>query len=222
MPPRTLGLLLKSRSAWAVGSSWAFRPGERRSALTPIPTASAACFARGWRSAAKPGRRSAKRPVVFFRRGRTTGRLRIAWSSASGDFEIVSWMKGRETSAKAPNVVSRSTKSWPCCWATGATSAAAAESPRTKPWRSVSDEARFRITGSRFSTSGRRSPIAAFRLCAAPGEDVAELGQVHLDRLAGRVVEGIEDLVDLDRLGGRLGDRDRRRRRRSPLGLRRA
>ncbi len=130
-------------------------------------------------------------------------------SSVSGDLEMVSWMKGRATAAKAPKVVSRSTKSWPCCWATGATSAAAPARPRTNPARSVSGEARLRITGSRRSTSGARSPRAAFRRLAAAGERVAELGQVDLDRGPGGVVEGVEDLVDLDGLRGGRAERHR-------------
>jgi hypothetical protein len=110
----------------------------------------------------------------------------IATSSVSGAFEIVSWMKGRATSAKARKVVSRSTKSWPWISATGAASAAAAESAETN-WESpVSGEAD-----------------------AAAREGVPELEQIGLDRGPGRLVEGVEDLVDLDRLGPRGGERDR-------------
>ena len=92
MPSRTSGLLLKSSRAWAVGSSWALKAGEARRALTPIAVASASWPETGGRRAAKPGRRSAKRPAVFTRNGRTRGSARIAASSVSGEREMVSWM----------------------------------------------------------------------------------------------------------------------------------
>src|SRR5215208_8009407 len=87
-------------------------------------------------------------------------------------------MNGRETRAKAAKVVSRSAKSWPWIWATGATSAALAD--------------------------------RLVQVHPAPGERVAELEQVLLDGDAGRVVEHVEDLIDLDRLGPRGRDRHRR------------
>ena len=67
----------------------------------------------------------------------------------------------------------------------------------------------MRITGSRRSTSGREVADGGVQGLAAAGERVAELGQVDLDRGAGGVVEGVEDLVDLDRLGGGRAERHR-------------
>ena len=86
---------------------------------------------------------------MLARKGRTVGRVAIAVSSAAGPFEIDSWMNGRATRAKAPKVVSRSTKSWPWICATGATSPAKADKEETKLERPVLGSARFFITGVR-------------------------------------------------------------------------
>jgi hypothetical protein len=92
----------------------------------------------------------------------------MAVSSAAGEREIDSWMKGRETRAKAANVVSRSANSWPWISATGATSAAVAERDETKLERPVFGSAMFRITGVRRSTRGLNWPIASFRSTPRP------------------------------------------------------
>ena len=105
---------------------------------------------------------------MLVRKGRIVGSVAIAVSSAAGDFEIDSWMKGRETRASAAKVVSRSAKSWPWISATGATSAAVADSEETKLERPVFGSARFRITGVRTSTRGLSWPIAAFRSTPRP------------------------------------------------------
>ena len=89
-------------------------------------------------------------------------------SSVAGAFEIDSWMKGRATRAKAPKVVSRSANSWPWICATGATSAAVAESEETKLERPVFGSARFLITGVSTWTSGLSWPIASFRSTPRP------------------------------------------------------
>ena len=47
------------------------------------------------------------------------------------------------------------------------------------------------------------------QLRAAAGEGVAEAGQVLADRLPGRLVEHVEELVDVDRFGRGGGERDR-------------
>ncbi len=182
IPSRETGSLLRLSSDCAVGSSWALKAGEIWSALVPTATAWAASLETGAKTW-KPGRSSLKKTAVLARKGRILGRVSIATSSVSGAFEIVSWMKGRETSARARKVVSRSTKSWPWTSATGAASAAVAE------------RAELADRGVEADT--------------APGESVAELEEVGLDRGPGGLVEHIEDLVDLDRFGPRRGKRDR-------------
>ena len=136
-------------------------------------------------SALTPGRRSANSVALWPRKVRIRGAVRISVSSVGGVSEIVSWMNGRATAAKAPKVVSRATNIWAWVSATGATSAAVSASARKNAPRPVFGEARLRATGSRRSSSGRSSPSAAFRSRPAAGERVAELDQVLLDRRAG-------------------------------------
>ena len=146
IPWRAPALLERFRTAWAVGSSWALNAGDSASALTPSTIEFPRSF---WTGAIawKPGRSSLNSLAVLASSGRIVGRVAIVVSSVDGDFEIASWMNGRETRAKAPKVVSRSTKSWPWISATGATSAAVAESEETKLPSPVFGSARFRITG---------------------------------------------------------------------------
>jgi hypothetical protein len=105
---------------------------------------------------------------VLARNGRIVGSVAIVTSSVAGALEIASWMKGRETRAKAAKVVSRSANSCPWISATGATSAAVAERDETKLESPVFGSARFRITGVSCSTSGLSWPIAAFRSTPRP------------------------------------------------------
>ena len=206
MPLRALALLLRFSSDWAVGSSWALSAGAKGSALTPSTMLCPTTFCTG-AMAWKPGRSSVKSWPVLARNGRIVGSVAIAVSSAAGDLEIDSWMNGRETRANAANVVSRSAKSWPWISATGATSAAVADSEETKFERPVLGSARFRITGVETLDQGLQLPDRFVQVHPTTGQGVAELEQIRLDRGPGRRVEHVEDLVDLHRLGAGGGQR---------------
>ena len=77
-------------------------------------------------------------------------------------------MNGRATPASAPNVVSMATNRFACVSATGATSAAVASRAWKNRPSSVLGEPRLRITGCRWESSGRSSPIPWFRSMPLP------------------------------------------------------
>ena len=160
-------------------------------------------------SAVAPGLKAVKKRSEDSRKGSIAGRSSIAVSRVSGPLEIVSWMKGRETRAKAAKVRSRATKRVPLISATGATVALRASSARQKPpkFGRRRDQVRERFLGA-----FRQFPQAAegrVQLRPATGEGVAEAGLVLADRVAGLFVEHAEEFVDVDRFGARGGDRDR-------------
>ena len=121
-------------------------------------------------------------------------------------------------SAKAARVVSRSTNICACVSATGAT--AEADCARAREERA---DARLRVgdVAHHALEPGQQRLQGADRLVevrAAAGQRVAELDQVGLDVLLGRLVEGAEQLVELDRLGRRRRQRQRRARREALIG----
>ena len=123
--------------------------------------------------------------------------------SVGGCSEIDSCRNGRATPASAVKVVSRFTNSAACSSATGATSAAARAEAReeaVEPGARVGEVARPPAAGR--ASSGRSSAIASFRSRPRPGEAAAEAVERLLRSRAGpALVERVEDLVDLDRLG---------------------
>ena len=115
------------------------------------------------------------------RNGRCFGNSSIAVCSAAGERAIDSWMNGRATLASAVKVVSRLTNS--CAWvsATGATSAAASPSAWNSRASWVSGSARLRATGSRYTSSGRRSTIASLMSSPRPASAVPNASRVRCD-----------------------------------------
>ena len=159
-------------------------------------------------STSTPGFSSRKRAAELRRNGRCCGKPLIAASSAGGEFEIDSWMNGRATLASAVNVVSRFTNSDACVSATGATSA-----PRPERLEEAR-ELRVRVgqvLRHRLQVDQERPQVddRLVDVVAAPGERGAEAVEAALRAAPGLHVEGVEDLVDLDRLGRGLRGRDR-------------
>ena len=97
---------------------------------------------------------------------------------------IDSWMNGA-TARSAPKVASRLTKSCACDSAAGATMAAALLSERIRRGRSASGLARLRATGMMSRSSGRKAPIAWFRLAPRPAS--ASPNPLRFTRAAARV-----------------------------------
>ena len=201
-PLKTPGASWKASRASAVGSSWALKTGDALS--TGMPATSAALrIGEESASAFAPGSKAVKKRSEDCRKGSIAGRSAIAVSRVSGPFEIVSWMKGRETRAKAAKVRSRATKRVPLISATGATVALKASSARQKPPKSV--EGATRLRERRLGAFGQFAQGAegGVQLRPAAGEGVAEAGLVLADRVAGLFVEHAEEFVDVDRFGAR-------------------
>ncbi len=184
MPARTPALSLNLRSDAAVGGSWRLKPGASSNAGTPTVTASAISGAVR-PSVRAPGARSANRAVEWRMNGRIVGSVRIAASNDGGVLEIVSWMNGRATRARAPKVVSSATNIRACTSATGATSAAVSRSASTRRPSWVSGSARMRATGWRRSRAGASLPIAS--LSAGPRAASAFPNSTRLRWIASRV-----------------------------------
>ena len=183
-PPFTFGSRENASSVRAVGASWALSCGASGRTSAPVSSAEAIVGEFSLR-ARTPGRRSANSVALWPRKVLIGGEVRIRVSSVGGVSEIVCWMKGRATDARAPNVVSRETNIWAWVSATGATSAAVSARARKNRSSPVLGDARFRATGSRRSRSGRSSPRAAFR--SGPRPASASPNPTRFPRIARRV-----------------------------------
>ena len=115
------------------------------------------------------------------------------------------------TGTSAPKVMSRLRNSAACSSATGATSRGGRlERAEEAPQAACSGAARLRATGLEVVEQRPAArAIASFRSWPRPASPVPKPGSALLDAAAGRLGEGVEDLVDLDRLGARLPERDR-------------
>ena len=190
------------------GSRRALSCTERRRPACRSSTASASAGA-AVRSARTPGRSSANSPSVFARNGRVRGQL------PGGRVErrrpaAIDCCSGVATVASAANVVSRLRNS--AAWV----SADRRHDPRRPPERP--DRARQlrprvrQVAHDRHERQQQRvePSIARLRSAPRPANTVPNSSMFVAPGRARAVVEGVEDLVELDRLRRRLAHGDRR------------
>ncbi len=137
-------------------------------------------------SAFAPGLKAVKKRAESSRNGRSAGRSALTASSVGGPLEIVSWMNGRETRAKAAKVRSRATNMLACVSATGATVAESSSSARQNSPNPVLGETRLRSTGWPCSSAWRIEPKAA--LSCGPRPPKALPNPAWLRLIASRVL----------------------------------
>ena len=160
-------------------------------------------------SAAAPGCSAAKNSPWLARKGRITGKVSDRGLRALGPFEIVSWRNGRATFANALIVrvevgpqlgLLRSDRrddlGGACLRGEETIEAGGRVGDRRQH--------RHRVADQRHEQADGRVDVLA-----ATGEGVAEAAQVLLVPDPRRVVEHVEELVELDRLHLRCRERDR-------------
>src|ERR1044072_5490583 len=206
-PLKTPGALWKASSASAVGASWALRGGGALWAGMPGRGAAAIVGEVSARARA-PGCSAVKKRAESSRKGGTTASATSAVSRVSLPLLIVSWMKGRETRAKAPKVRSRATKRLACVSGTGGTGGVGGS--RGGPKAGEVGTRGGERAQHRHAAFGQPAQLTegGIELGPAAGKGGAETGLVALDRLPRRLVEHVEELVDVDRFGPRRGGWD--------------
>ena len=204
-PERAVALSLKRCRARAVGASWRFSFGDSRSAGTPasresaIPGAAAA-------SSRMPGRSSRNRVALFARNGRITGSVSVATAKVGGVSTIVSWIDGataREGGERGVEVHEHLRLRLGYRGDLGGGGGDRDDEP-LEPGLGSRE---VRHDGLEHLEGAGQLPESGVQVGPAAGQRVPELEQVRLDRRPRRRIEGVEEVVEVDRLRARRRER---------------